>query len=160
MRKRCPKRACRGRTCVVCVWLGGGLGEDDWGVIFVWQAQRLLHIHVNVSPGGDPIGTLWLGNHLQGQLGPGLERYDSWSVILRGPFGLVFKIHKKHKCIAQLREFLFISSRHGQSAPHSYILFSCFLRWSHAKRIGISRFLINFCLGIKPSPTFQPYVRK
>ena len=30
--------------------------------------------------------------------------------------------------IAQLTEFLFISSRHGQSAPHSYILFSCFLR--------------------------------
>ena len=44
--------------------------------------------------------------------------------------------------IAQLTEFLFISSRHGQSAPHSYILFSCFLRGSHAKRIGISRFLI------------------
>ena len=62
--------------------------------------------------------------------------------------------------IAQLREFLFISPRHGQSAPHSYILFSCFLRWSHAKRIGISRFLINFSLGIKPSPTLQPYVRK
>ena len=125
------------------------------GWLLHWPGQRwLLH---------SPPGSWWLAGCplLTSDVGRRFRTQANLIWISRAPpWRRDWEVDRSDIVIARLTEFLFISSRHGQSAPHSYILFSCFLRWSHAKRIGISRFLINFCLGVKPSPTLQPYVRK